>query len=158
MNKLIIRTMDENHSKKVQDHLFALGYSWANDKNYHFTSAKALIAYEEDMRIYCSLKANVDEEMEEYSFQEVELITEVDGDVVCNYFKNVKKMFGFKILNDYLIAVGENEEFLAYVLHLPSMLLTFNVKLTLECRGYDTSLHQWNENGSIKMKMAQPWE
>jgi len=158
MKDIKIRINSEEHSKKVQDCLFSLGYSWLKDKKEYRENKPFLFVYNKNNRISYDFNENY---FNQHDNIEVELVTEVSDGKVYTYLKEVtlpKKKFGFEVRkgcfansNNYLVAINEKNEIIAFLINLQNMTFVFGVKSTIEAAGYDTSDYAWDNCGSIKI-------
>ncbi len=161
MKNIKIRIKSEDHSRKVQDHLFSLGYEWKGGGNRYFPNyVEAFTAYEEEdgnKYIYFCYKDSFDD----YEIQEVELVTEVTEDgKVCTYLKEVEpplKKWKFEVRtsvfgNLVLGAVDvDSGELIANFINLNITMGTCGYAKNILEEEYDISGYEWNDDGSIKI-------
>jgi len=159
MKDIKIKIHSEDHSRKVQDHLFSLGYERKVGRNRYFPSNIDIItAYEKEdgkKYIYGVHKGSFGA----YTNQEVELVTEVTDGKVCTYLKEVEpplKKWKFEVRtsvfgNLVLGAVDvDSGELIANFINLNTMSICGYSKNILEEK-YDISGYEWNDDGSIKI-------
>ncbi len=153
--KIKIRIKDKEHSKKVQEYLFALGYKWEYlTEFYIITEMKYIVVINNHMSY-----GNCETYFNNYKLQEVELVTEVSDGKVCTYIKEVEpslKKWKFEVRTNVFgdLVLGavdvDSGELIAKLINLNTMDICGYAKNILK-KKYDISGYEWNDDGSIKI-------
>lgn len=153
--KIKIRIKDKEHSKKVQEYLFALGYKWEYPTEFYIINEMKYIVVSNNHMTY----GNYETYFNNYKLQEVELVTEVSDEKVCTYLKEVEpslKKWKFEVRTNVFgnLVLGavdvDSGKLISNLINLNNMGICSYAKNRLE-KKYDISGYEWNDDGSIKI-------
>jgi len=156
--KILIKS--EKHCNEVVSYLESVGYKTKyGDVIFLHNNINFIVTYNKGY--YHSLSTK--EEFDKDSYKEVELVTTLEGDVVCTYLKEVTpslKKWKFEVRPCYSGCLGlcavdiDSDKTIACLIDLDNMLSCKYAKDALDMgfdMGYDISGYEWNGDGSIKI-------